>query len=171
MVFIVYWVAWCVALPLFVLGGPAEVLDLFREGDVPFTNLGWKTQALLWCPIIFPLAFIFVPRLTKANVPIILVSILIGLIIGITEELLWRGVGDRHFRRVVGSGCHWVCFQHCGVLVWMTLGEAHAGGRHIIFVGSHRSGLGGGFGWSNFECNHSGCGLTPTKGPKLISII
>jgi len=92
MAFIVYWVGWCIALPLFVLGGPGEVLDLFREGAPSFAELGWKTQALLWWPIIFPLAFVFIPRLSDANLTIILVSILIGLVIGVTEELLWRGV-------------------------------------------------------------------------------
>ena len=40
----------------------------------------------------FPLAFAFVPRAGIAGVPIIIVSICLGLVIGVAEELLWRGV-------------------------------------------------------------------------------
>lgn len=94
--FIVYWIGWCIVVPVVILG-LRGVLDLFREGEVPFAQLGWKTQALLWWPIVFPLGFIFIPRVAEANAAIIAVSILLGVVIGVTEELLWRGVYVRLF--------------------------------------------------------------------------
>ena len=95
--FLAYWIGWCLLLPTLVLGGPRQVLALFDEGKVNFTRLGWKTHALLWGPIIFPLAFMFIPRLGRVSLHILLVSILLGLIIGATEEILWRGVYVRLF--------------------------------------------------------------------------
>lgn len=90
--FLIYWIGWCLLVPALVLGGPRQVLALFDEGQVNLARLGWKTHALLWGPIIFPLVFMFIPRLSRVNLPILLVSILLALIIGITEEILWRGV-------------------------------------------------------------------------------
>ena len=95
--FIVYWVAWCLVFPAIVLGGPRRLLELFGKGKAGFTQLGWKTHALLWGPVIFPLAFMFIPRLGQANFAILFYSILLGLAIGVTEEILWRGVYIRVF--------------------------------------------------------------------------
>src|SRR4051812_46553221 len=92
MAFLIYWIGWCLLLPLFFLGGPSGMLDLFREGEPNFTRLGWKTQVLLWWTIVFPLAFIFVRRLSALSGPLLVVSILLGIVTGISEEILWRGV-------------------------------------------------------------------------------
>ena len=51
----------------------------------------------LWWPLIFPLFFVFVPRISKATVPILIASIVLGIVIGITEEILWRGLYARLF--------------------------------------------------------------------------
>lgn len=95
--FLVYWIGWCLLLPAVALGGPGQVLTLFDEGQVHITKLGWKSYALLWGPIIFPLVFMFIPRLGRVNFPILLLSIFLGLVIGVTEEILWRGVYVRLF--------------------------------------------------------------------------
>lgn len=60
-------------------------------------RLGWGLQAALWWPIIFPLAFRFIPKLGEANAAILIASVLLGVVIGVTEELLWRGVYVRAF--------------------------------------------------------------------------
>jgi uncharacterized protein len=52
---------------------------------------------LLWLPLIFPAIFTFTPRLADATIEIVLVSVGIGIAIGITEEILWRGVYIRKF--------------------------------------------------------------------------
>ncbi len=90
--FLIYWIGWCIVLPMFVLNGPYGVLDLFRETKPRFGKPAWKTLALLLWPLPFPILFRFLPKLADANLSIILVSIIIGVVTGITEEILWRGV-------------------------------------------------------------------------------
>ena len=89
--FSLYWVVWCLALPSAVLG-PRRVVALFQPGDSRFAQLGIRVQAILWWPIVFPLAFAFLPRIAAASIPVVLASVAVGVIIGVTEELLWRGV-------------------------------------------------------------------------------
>jgi membrane protease YdiL (CAAX protease family) len=87
----VYWVGWCVIVPTGILGTRA-VLDLFSRWGVPFAKLGATTHVLLWSPLLFPLAFSFVPRIGSTSVVILIASIALGIVIGVTEELLWRGL-------------------------------------------------------------------------------
>ena len=94
--FIVYWVFWCLLFPFLLLGGIRPILGLFQPFP-PFIDLTWQTQILLWWPVIFPLFFVFINRIRRANGKILLVSILLGIIIGLTEEILWRGVYTRIF--------------------------------------------------------------------------
>jgi hypothetical protein len=64
------------------------VLSLFREGVPSIRSLGWKAHLLLWLWIAFPLFTIFIPRAAGVGVVILGVSVLIGVVIGVTEELL-----------------------------------------------------------------------------------
>jgi len=89
--FALYWGGWCLAVPIAVLGSH-RVLELFRSGDSRFAQLGIKVQVLLWWPVVFPLTFAFLPRIATASTAIVLASVAVGMIIGVTEELLWRGV-------------------------------------------------------------------------------
>jgi membrane protease YdiL (CAAX protease family) len=89
--FAVYWIGWCVIVPTLILGRRA-VLDLYTRPTVPFTRLGRTTHVLLWCPLVFPLAFSFLPRIASTPLPIVIASIVLGIITGVTEELLWRGL-------------------------------------------------------------------------------
>jgi len=88
--FALYWSVWCLALPIAVLGA-RRAFDLFRC-DARLTELGLGTQVLLWWPIVFPLTFAFLPRVATASLSIVVASVAIGVVIGVTEELLWRGV-------------------------------------------------------------------------------
>jgi len=94
--FVVYWVGWCTLLAAVLLGGPAKLAEVFRPA-APLAALNWKTQVLLWLPISFPLFFVFIPGLRRANTRIIAVSVLLGVVIGVTEEVFWRGVYLRMF--------------------------------------------------------------------------
>ncbi len=87
----IYWVGWCLLFPAALLGGFGKVVELFRPVQ-PLAALDWQTHALLWWPVFFPLAFMFIPRVAKATPGILVVSLLLGVLIGITEEILWRGV-------------------------------------------------------------------------------
>src|SRR4051812_26639631 len=69
--FVVYWVVWCGVVPMAVIGR-RSVCNLFAAGDAGFVRLGVTTHALLWWPILFPLVFVFVPRVTSAGWSMIL---------------------------------------------------------------------------------------------------
>lgn len=95
--FVFYWVFWCLAFPVYALGGVRPVLELFKEGQPTFRKLGWKIHFLLWFWIAFPLFTIFLPRVGSVGLAVLAGSLLIGAVIGVTEELLWRGVYLRLF--------------------------------------------------------------------------
>ena len=87
--FLVYWLGWCVALPVAMLGRE-RAIGLFKSGR-PYRQLGRSIRMALWWPVIFPLLFAFIPRIAAASLPIVGMSIVVGTITGATEELLWRG--------------------------------------------------------------------------------
>lgn len=94
--FIVYWIAWCLVIPTILLGGFDPLLALFNPMP-SFSSLDWKTHLILWWPLLFPMLFMCLPRLKNANIAIVLISIVMGITIGLTEEILWRGVYIRLF--------------------------------------------------------------------------
>lgn len=88
---LVYWVVWCTLIPLALLGGWQAYRELFSP--MPgLKSLGWKTNLLLWWPVVFPLVFKFIPSVAQTTPVVLIVSVLVGIVIGITEEVLWRGV-------------------------------------------------------------------------------
>jgi CAAX protease family protein len=89
--FAVYWIGWCFIVPTGILRTRA-VLALFGRSRVPFAELGAATQLLLWWPLVFPLAFAFLPRIGSTRFVIVAVSAALGVVTGVSEELLWRGV-------------------------------------------------------------------------------
>jgi len=91
MAFLLYWAVWCAAVPAAVLGWRRAV-RLFGASAPQFKTLDLKTHALLWSPLVFPLVFTFVPRVATVGPRIVIVSVVLGLVIGVAEELLWRGV-------------------------------------------------------------------------------
>ncbi len=85
------------ALPLFLLGGGPAVRDLFKAKRPTGKPQAGPGPWALWWPLLFLLLFIFLPRRRSLNAPILLGSIGLGLITGVTEEILWRGVYQRLF--------------------------------------------------------------------------
>lgn len=63
---------------------------------------GIGMHALVWWPIVVPLVAAFIPRVGRAGAGIVAVSVLLGIVTGSTEELLWRGVYLRLFPDNVG---------------------------------------------------------------------
>jgi membrane protease YdiL (CAAX protease family) len=94
--FLLYWGLWCIVLPVAILK-PRGVVDLFRESRPRFGKRSWLTILIISWPLVLPLAVRFVPNILNASASIIIVSIIIGITIGVTEELLWRGVYVRLF--------------------------------------------------------------------------
>ena len=93
---LVYWVVWCTLLPLALVGGWSGFLDLFRPMP-SLKQLGWKTSLLLGWPLIFPLVFMVIPKIAATPLIILAASVVNGVLIGVTEEVLWRGVYLRLF--------------------------------------------------------------------------
>ena len=91
-----YWLGWCLLFPAVLLGGLGQVAALFRPAPA-LTGLDWQTQVLLWWPVFFPLIFMFIPRAARATPGILMASLALGVVIGVTEEILWRGVYLRLF--------------------------------------------------------------------------
>jgi len=89
--FALYWVGWCLIVPAVLLRRD-RVLSLFARSRVRLTKLSGITQLLLWWPIAFPFTFSFVPRIASTPFVIVAMSMLLGVVIGVTEEILWRGV-------------------------------------------------------------------------------
>jgi hypothetical protein len=89
--FAVYWIFWCILVPTSLLG-LHSTFNLFRESKLPFNRLGATTHVLLWWPVVVPFAYSFLPRIGSAPFFVAIASLVLGIVIGVTEELLWRGL-------------------------------------------------------------------------------
>jgi hypothetical protein len=89
--FLFYWIGWCFGFPVWVLG-LGGVVDLFRDRKPRFTSRKWLGIVLLVVPLILAYGYEFPRALPEATLPIVLLSILISMVNGAAEELLWRGV-------------------------------------------------------------------------------
>ena len=96
--FLIYWILWCTILPIFILGGIKPFKALFQNSSSTFGDKPVVTIILLFWAIPFVIIFFLIPRLNDLTVSVYLYSIMLGIISGITEEILWRGVFTRLFK-------------------------------------------------------------------------
>src|SRR4051794_4195003 len=89
--FALYWVGWCLFVPAAILRRD-RLLRLFTRSTVRSPKLSAITKVLLWWPLAFPLTFSFVPRISSTPPVIVATSVLLGVVVGVTEEMLWRGL-------------------------------------------------------------------------------
>lgn len=87
----VYWVAWCLLVPV-VLLGPQRLLALFRDGSPRLGSRRRLTAGLLLWPLPVAFAFAFLPRVGDIGATVFVASLVVGVVIGVTEEVLWRGL-------------------------------------------------------------------------------
>jgi membrane protease YdiL (CAAX protease family) len=87
--FAFYWVAWCIVLPL-VLLGPRSLADLFRVAP-PFGDPVWLGAFCLVGPPLVSFASIFPGALRRASPKVFLASAICAIVNGTLEEVLWRG--------------------------------------------------------------------------------
>lgn len=117
--FSVYWIGWGFTFPVYVLGGLKPVVRLFSSTQQQPHFLG-RSRIILgiitWLPILFPLLFVFLTRISIATPQVILVSVIIGFVIGITEEILWRTSLFASFQ-IAGflGGYILLSCLHCGI--------------------------------------------------------
>lgn len=87
--FLFYWLSWCLLVPLWVLGGPRRLPQLFRE--MKLSQLSRADLLLLAAPPLVGYLFALPRALRQANPPIVLASAVIALVNATAEEPLWRG--------------------------------------------------------------------------------
>jgi membrane protease YdiL (CAAX protease family) len=112
--FLFYWIVWCGGFPLWVLGGDG-VLALFRDLKPRFTSRKWLGILLLVAPLLLAYGYEFPRAVPEATLPIVLVSVVISVVNGIAEELLWRGTYARVFSDSVWWG---YLYPTLGFAVW-----------------------------------------------------
>jgi membrane protease YdiL (CAAX protease family) len=85
--FIVYWLAWCIGFPMWILG-PRRAARLLVQGQRPSAS----ETLLLLLPVAGAVITELLPNRKKIDMPVALVMVAAGVINGTGEELLWRGV-------------------------------------------------------------------------------
>jgi uncharacterized protein len=89
--FLFYWLAWCLALPL-VLLGPQGFLDLFRLQGTGLGDPWWLGLIALLIPLLLGYGYAFPQALgRRPGWNVLLASAILALINGTLEEVLWRG--------------------------------------------------------------------------------
>jgi len=94
--FVLYWVFWCIGLPLIFLGANG-VASLYSQHSPKLVSKPWLTVLIISWPIALPFATIFLPKILTASLSAVAVSIILGVVIGITEEIFWRGLFAKLF--------------------------------------------------------------------------
>lgn len=100
--FAVYWLGWCIAFPLWILG-PRTTVRLLAHGRRP--SIGELTLLLL--PVIGAAGTQLVPNRRAVRGPVAAVMICTGAVNAVAEELLWRGVFLHEFPDDAIRGAVW----------------------------------------------------------------
>jgi hypothetical protein len=85
--FIVYWLAWCIGFPAWVVG-PRRAAHLLIKGRRPAA----AETLLLILPVVGAVGTELLPNRNKIDGRLATVMVAAGVINGTGEELLWRGV-------------------------------------------------------------------------------
>ncbi len=94
--FLFYWFAWCLLVPLFLLRGKG-LTSLFSE-EKPLFQRSNLIPATLLVVIVFVTLLMYPPwQLATASPRLLIIAILVGVVNGISEEVLWRGVYVKAF--------------------------------------------------------------------------
>jgi membrane protease YdiL (CAAX protease family) len=100
--FAVYWAAWCIAFPLWVLG-PRKAVQVLRSGRRP-DRLDLLLGAV---PVLGAVGAELLPNRKLASGPVTAVALAAATVNSIGEELLWRGVFADQFPHDILRGALW----------------------------------------------------------------
>jgi membrane protease YdiL (CAAX protease family) len=112
--FTFYWVMWCLIVPLILLGKHG-FSSLFREEIPLFRKENWLPISLLIATTIGAFFMFFIPNIAITPIPIIIIGILVAIINGTFEEILWRGLYVKIFPNKVLLG---LIYPSIGFAVW-----------------------------------------------------
>jgi membrane protease YdiL (CAAX protease family) len=88
--FLFYWLIWCLALPL-VLLGRREVMEAFGHFRFAEIRPSVSDGTLLLLPLVLGYGYAFPRAIPGASSIVVLVSAILALVNAPLEELLWRG--------------------------------------------------------------------------------
>ena len=88
--FLFYWIVWCF-LPTWWLLGTDQLLQLFRDVPDRLGRPAWLGGLCLTIPLGLGYGYVFPRAIRQADLTIIVMSVVISFVNGVTEELLWRG--------------------------------------------------------------------------------
>lgn len=108
--FAVYWLGWCVALPLWLLG-PKAAVRLLAAGRRPTG----AESALLLLPVAGAVGTQLLPGRRQMNAAVAAVMAGTGVLNAVAEELLWRGIFVHQFPDDIARGALWPL---AGFSVW-----------------------------------------------------
>jgi uncharacterized protein len=133
--FLFYWIFWCLAFPIWLLGRDA-VFSMFRKVAEPLGRPKWLGAILLFALPLFTLSYAFPMQLPKATLIIVALSALIALVNASCEEILWRGV---YFKAFPGS----IWWGYLYPAIWFglwhyapqsVLASSYPGGAHSLVL-------------------------------------
>jgi uncharacterized protein len=127
--FVFFWVVWCLALPLGLLGWRG-VRRLFRSTRPRLPQPGWLWAGLLAVPVVGGLATVWVPALATVTLAAVSLAVVIAVVNATCEEILWRGVYAELFagRWIAG----WL-YPAVAFTLWHISPAAATGGRPVAF--------------------------------------
>lgn len=88
--FLFYWIVWCLLFSWWLLG-TERMLGLFRDVPNRLGRPAWVGAILLVLPLALGYGYAFPRAIGQADALIIILSLVIAVVNGAMEELLWRG--------------------------------------------------------------------------------
>jgi membrane protease YdiL (CAAX protease family) len=101
--FAAYWLGWCTAFPLWVLG-PRRAWELLRSAD---RRPSWEEKALMALPVAGAIGTALLPNRAAIDAPVAAVMVGTAALNATGEELLWRGVFLDQFAGDPVRGAAW----------------------------------------------------------------
>ena len=112
--FVFYWLFWCIAVPLYILG-TKSLTELLKARPPIFGKHKIRNIAFLVLPLIIVYCYEFPKVFIHTNFLIIVCSLGLSFINAIAEEILWRGT----FLKLMGDNSKWyILFSSFGFALW-----------------------------------------------------
>lgn len=93
-----YWIFWCLLFSLWAVG-PRRLARMFRPNLRRWRGQAWLYALLMTLPVLLMWRVAFKDYIGQTTAPVLMVAVVIGLVNGPLEELLWRGAYVAAFPR------------------------------------------------------------------------
>jgi membrane protease YdiL (CAAX protease family) len=126
--FLFYWIFWCLFVPLQLVGWEG-IKGMFSTSR---TNLSFSVVLCLLLPLVLGYGYVFPRAVVKANMVIVVVSLLMAIVNATLEEVLWRGVyikcfNDNKWLAIVYSSAGFAIWHYCPQIIYS---NPNPGGAH-----------------------------------------